>query len=199
MKTCNKCFEEKSLESYHKDKNSPDGKRYTCKECASIAGKAYTKTFSEEKRQELAKRQRRYRKEDPARFKEYEKNKRERHSEKIKERNKAWRLRNKEYIKKKNKEWRDNNLSHILESNARRKAKRIRATPAWLSDSQIEEMRDIYQTAKDLEWLNEEPLHVDHIVPIQGKDVCGLHVPWNLQILTASKNLSKGVKYARQG
>lgn len=58
------------------------------------------------------------------------------------------------------------------------------ATPPWITREQIEKMRQIY--------LKCPPgYHVDHIVPLSGGIVCGLHVPWNLQYLPDKANLSK--------
>lgn len=75
---------------------------------------------------------------------------------------------------------------------SRRRAWVKQATPGWLTAEHLSEIRAIYQeaAARIGEW------HVDHIVPLRGKTVCGLHVPWNLQILTGSENRTKGASYA---
>jgi hypothetical protein len=74
----------------------------------------------------------------------------------------------------------------------RRRAQVKRATPPWLTADHKKQIRGFYLEAASRtgEW------HVDHIVPIRGETVCGLHVPWNLQILPGDDNRRKGNAFA---
>lgn len=76
---------------------------------------------------------------------------------------------------------------------ARYRAKKLKAIPKWLTKDNIREIEEFYTLAQELAWLNEDcrPLDVDHIVPLQGKNVSGLHVPWNLQLLPHKENCYK--------
>jgi 5-methylcytosine-specific restriction endonuclease McrA len=68
------------------------------------------------------------------------------------------------------------------------------ATPKWLTAEQKLEIRFHYRMAIALSRATKIPHAVDHIVPLQGEDVCGLHVPWNMQVLTQDENLKKSNK-----
>ena len=63
--------------------------------------------------------------------------------------------------------------------------------PKWLNDGQLFEMESVYTYCSALRKIGLD-YHVDHVVPLRGKSISGLHVPWNLQVLPGSENMSKG-------
>lgn len=101
------------------------------------------------------------------------------------------------FNKKETKEYRQwyqkENADVIARISAKRRARKVKATPKWLTEEHFTMINNFYKEAKSLS-SDACKYHVDHIVPLQGKDVCGLHVPWNLQILPASENLKKSNK-----
>ena len=104
--------------------------------------------------------------------------------EKVKEAIKKHRLLNKEYYKKYQIKYRLKNPSLPRFYCLKRKALKLKATPKFAN---LDKIKEIYKNCP-------KGYHVDHIVPLQGKEVCGLHVEWNLQYLTPSQNSSKSNK-----
>lgn len=72
------------------------------------------------------------------------------------------------------------------------RACKLQQTPPWLSNLHKIEIQQKYKQAAFLTKITGIVHHVDHIIPLRGKTVRGLHVPWNLQILTQSENCKKG-------
>jgi len=112
--------------------------------------------------------------------------------EMLNDRHRKWVKDNPDKAYKKNRMYRVANRSRYLAHTRLRQAKKLQATPSWLTEEQLNEMASWYEQAVLCEQLTGAKHHVDHIEPLQGKDRCGLHVPWNLQVLTASENASKG-------
>lgn len=84
--------------------------------------------------------------------------------------------------------WAKKNRAYLNERDRRRKAMKIEASPVWAN---TEVMRVIYRLATNKTKLTGLEYHVDHIVPLVSKHVCGLHVEWNLQVLSKFENQSK--------
>ena len=75
-----------------------------------------------------------------------------------------------------------------------RKRRHRSATPAWITSEQKLAIRQLYLKAQELTKLTGDRYVVDHIVPLINPEVCGLHVPWNLQVMTQEENLKKSNK-----
>ena len=90
----------------------------------------------------------------------------------------------------------ENNRPKFYALNQIRRAICRKAQPAWVDTKALSK---IYAECLDLSARTGIKYHVDHIIPLKGKGVCGLHVPWNLQIIEARENLSKGAKYQSEG
>ena len=76
-----------------------------------------------------------------------------------------------------------------------RRATMTNATPPWLSESHRNAIRAIYAHAADCALVSGYRYEVDHIIPLHAKGICGLHVPWNLQVLPHDLNAKKRNEY----
>lgn len=171
---CKKCNIEKEIEFFRKYKVSH--KLYTrklCKSCESKNSAIATLKVKTQNREKYLKSKR----------KSYSKNK---------EKYKKYREKHKEIRAKNNKEWKLNNREKCTEVENRRRAKKLNATPSWLTEKHIKEIQNIYKECAKIAKETGIKHNVDHIIPLQGVNVSGMHVPWNLQILTAENNSKKG-------
>lgn len=171
MKTCNGCKEEKPLSEYH-NRTLPSGKRSVANKC-----KVCMKIRSQQRYIEKA--------------------------DHIKEVNKQWRDQNKDYYHKRFQQNKDLYLSWLrawaIENPGKMKAKdrrrKVRNKLAFVPWADLDKINIIYKVAKELTEQTGIPHHVDHIIPLQGKLVSGLHVDYNLAVIPAKENLIKGNKY----
>lgn len=203
-KKCSKCKEDKTFENFSRKSSNVSGLKATCKTCD---GEYYVKnkeSILEQKKQYYLQNQdililgkRQYRKENSEKIKERDKLRYIKNRNRILEYKKIYHLINKESKSK-----RKYNIlycarnRHILRAiHAKRRARKLSATPGWLTSDDINSIKELYLIAQMFKLYTGQEYHVDHIVPLQGQNVCGLHVPWNLQILTAEENLRKSNKF----
>ena len=87
--------------------------------------------------------------------------------------------------------WKANNKTQVRADTKARRRKHRESTPGWLSRKQRSEIRQLYQIAITMTLTTGEQYVVDHIYPLRSDVVCGLHVPWNLRVITQQENSRK--------
>lgn len=114
--------------------------------------------------------------------------------DKVNAKSAKWRHSNPDKFRASRKNWELNNPDMRNARTAKRRADRINRTPFWVKKSDLIEIDWAYKIARDRSSETGVKYVVDHIIPFNGKEVSGLHVPWNLQVITEKENLKKSNK-----
>lgn len=159
------------------------------------ARKAWQKAYAQRNREKAYQRVKEWRAANPDKWAEQTKRYVARYPEKSVAKTLAWKARNPELAKVVSKRSRQKHAARVLANKAKYRATKLRATPAWLNKGHWFEIGCVYLYRDALKRIGLD-YHVDHIVPLQGSKVSGLHVPENLQVLPAEKNRLKNNRHA---
>lgn len=191
QRICSRCGRSlpKTTEFFQVDRKKSSGLRPDCKQCRRAARRAaylsdreriliQTRKYEKENWQAVLERKRKKRKTYP-----------EQYIVLLRQRAASWRALNPERVSRSYKLWMHANRGKYNAKCAAARAARRDSVPPWLTVEQKTQIALTYESAALA------GNHVDHIVPIRGELVCGLHVPWNLQILPPLDNLKKGNRF----
>ena len=216
-KVCSKCKQELCLTLFSKNKQGKDGLRSECKLCQKKYREEnkekrseYRKKYYEGNREKVLESRKKYRQENKEKFSEYIKKYLQEKKEKVLESRKKYRQENKEkfseYMKKyreenkgkisaRKKKYRQENKEKVLFFTRKRQSQKLKRIPIWLLNEDFWLIEEVYKLRKIRSEATKTEWHVDHIIPLQGKNVSGLHCPDNLQLIPRVYNLSKFNKW----
>ena len=184
-KTCTKCSVTKELSEFNNDVTTKDGHKPSCRKCH----KEY-KDANKDKAAAYYQANKEYF--DEINKKYFHKNKEEiytyRRTEEVVSKRKKYLKDNEEKIAAQSREWRQSNRGSVRSYRAKRRAAIKQATVPW---ADMKAIKEIYKEAVRLSEESGIQYEVDHIIPLTGVEVCGLHCEGNLQILTTKENGSK--------
>jgi hypothetical protein len=172
MKHCHKCNQKKPFEAFYASNRHKSGYAAWCKQCESERSRLKN-LGNKEKRLITAKIWRESNKEIQA----------------IAIKN--WRENNQDKLKATYQKWAERNPDKVNAKWMKREASKKQRTPTWLTEDDFWMIEQVYDIAAKRKQMLGGEWHVDHIVPLQGKTVSGLHVPWNLQVLSGTENRTK--------
>lgn len=170
-KECTKCRDVKSLELFAKHSKNKDGLNFWCKQCMSD----YRRSYNQTKKAKAASR--------ASSLKHHKANR-----DRLVADMKVYHQDNRDRILSRQKEYYEQNLPYMLQRASVGRGERAKRNVSWANQQLIDAY---YIEAKRLEELTGIQFHVDHIIPLQGDLVSGLHVETNLQLLPAHENIGK--------
>lgn len=191
MKQCVQCNQIKNLTEFYKGTRCLLGVRPECKRCFLDNRKEYDMLHRDEHieygRQYLAE----HREENKRKCQiRYNQNKQE-----YKGNARQWAIENPEKVKESGKKFRKENRVQENVRLKKIKLEREHRTPKWLTEADWIEINKSYQLAFDKTKITGIQYDVDHIIPLKGKLISGLHVPSNLQVITHKENMKKSNKF----
>lgn len=215
MKLCPKCNTSRVYEDFYKCSKNKDGLQAYCKPCIKLANtswasenkekfkeyyakfratekrKAYVANYKEVNKEAIRKGIKAYKKKNREllllKGKEY----REENKDKVRESNRRYVLANKEKVLLSSKSYREKNRPKYAAYAAKRRVVEERATPSWLSKDDHKRIELAWGLRELKSFVTGDEYEVDHIVPLNSKLVCGLHVPWNLRVIPKVDNRRK--------
>lgn len=178
-KICSVCKTSKPVDQFHTAQRKLTGLTSSCKQCQ----KEYYAKNSDKKIEQV----KIYKKNNPEKIKAKDKHYYEKNKDKYLANAAKWAKENPEKARECTNRYGRANQPKKNARTAEYRARKIHATPVWLTKQHKAEIRAIYENCP-------KGYHVDHVIPLRGEEVCGLHVPWNLQYLPGVENMSKGNK-----
>jgi hypothetical protein len=167
MPVCRVCSDDKKPEEFPWRDAKKGVRQYQCLACARARSRAWYKKNAEHHRTRVSN----WRLENPDAARQHRENNRDKY--------RAW-----------DHQWRHANPATRRAAKAAYRAKKKQRT-LQLSPQHHKMLKDYYRRARELTAKTGVLYHCDHIVPLSGENVCGLHVPWNLQIIPAKLNMKK--------
>jgi hypothetical protein len=191
-KLCPRCGESKDSSAFSPAKKERDGLFCYCKAC-NRARIAERRAANPERAREIARNAaERKRAANPEQAAAKQRAYRAANLERLRAARIANHTQNRDRELARNRAWKQANRPKVVAAIARRTAAKLQATVAWSDRAKIEE---IYFAADFLGMVTGEWYHVDHIVPLQSKIVCGLHCDANLQVIPGAENQSKSNRF----
>lgn len=194
-KQCRECGAHLELISFPVNARNKDGRDVRCKPCCA----AKTRKWRSANPMSARASEKRWLKNNPERAKANRRAAAKRfgkaHPDLVLFYAKRWKERNPDRVKEQSREWSKNNPEKCARKSSERRAATFRAIPPWLSAEDRALIAEKFAESKRITKETGIKHSVDHIIPLKGRTVSGLHVPWNLQVIPFVDNVRKWIHY----